>query len=277
MGTPKLNIFEAISFFAELGLQGIEVRCADNGQMNLETITDDEVSRIAEHAQAQGIAIACLTPYYRDFTTPEATEQTLASYRRACAVAQALGCGLVRAISSNWPIEGMTRAELFERAVAGMRRAGDIAADHGVRLAVETHFGQLTFTAAESAEFVQAVDHPAVGVLWDHYWTYVAERISVADALDLIGPYVVHVHAKNVRFDAAGNRETVLLDEGEIDWCVVVRALAAIGYEGYICDEYEKFWRPEELPEPEIGMKRNAELLRACLQQLPGRGRQHGS
>lgn len=265
MGTPKLDIYGAISFFAELGLEGIEVRCADNGQMNLESIGDDEVARIADHARTEGIAVACLTPYYRDFTTPEATELTLAGYRRACEIAQALGCGLVRAISSNWPVQGMERQDVFARAVAGMKQAGDIAADHGVRLAVETHSGQLTFSAAEAAEFVAAIDHPAVGVLWDHYWTYVADRVTVAHALDLIGSHVIHVHAKNVRFDAEGNRATVLLDEGEIDWCEVVEGLAGIGYDGFICDEYEKFWRPEELPEPEVGMKRNAEVLRACL------------
>ncbi len=38
----------------------------------------------------------------------------------------------------------------------------------------------------------------------------------------------------------------------------------SIGYDGYISDEYEKFWKPD-LPEPEVGMKRNAEVLRRCL------------
>jgi len=58
MGTPDKDIFEAISFFAELGLDGIEVRCADNGQMDIETITDDEVARIADHAKSEGVAVA---------------------------------------------------------------------------------------------------------------------------------------------------------------------------------------------------------------------------
>ncbi len=267
MGTPEKDIFEAISFFAELGLDGIEVRCADNGQMDIETITDDEVARIAEHAKSEGVAVACLTPYYRDFTTPEATEATLLGYTRACEIAEALGCGLVRAISSGWPLEGFERADIFERAVAGMKRAGDIAADHGVALAIETHLGQLTFSAEESAEFVRAIDHPAVGVLWDYFWTYVADRISVEDALALIGPHVIHVHAKNIKFDEEGGRQTTLLDDGELDWCEVVAGLAGIGYSGYISDEYEKFWKPE-MAEPEIGMKRNTEILRDCLSRL---------
>ena len=48
MGTPDKDIFEAISFFAELGLDGIEVRCADNGQMDIETITDDLTGKLLD-------------------------------------------------------------------------------------------------------------------------------------------------------------------------------------------------------------------------------------
>ncbi|HUS81191.1 MAG TPA: sugar phosphate isomerase/epimerase family protein [Armatimonadota bacterium] len=267
MGTPEKDIYQAISFFAELGLEGIEVRCADNGHINPETISDAEVERIAAHAREQGVAVACLTPYYRDFMTEEATRATLAGYRRTFEVARGLGCGLVRAISGTWPQQGHERCEVFERALAGMARAGDLAAEHGIRLAVETHSGQLTFSAAEAAEFIEALDHPAVGVLWDHYWTYVADGIGVAAALELIGPRIIHVHAKNVRYDDEGGRQTTLLDDGELDWCEVVAGLAGIGYDGYISDEYEKYWKPE-LPEPEVGMRRNAEVLRECLSRL---------
>ncbi len=264
MGTPEKDIYEAISFFGELGLDGIEVRCADNGQMDLETIGDDEVARIAEHARAAGVAVACLTPYYRDFSSPEATEATLAGYRRTCEIARALDCGLVRAISSNRPADGPERQGFVDAAVAGTRRAGDIAAEYGVRLAVETHSGQLTFSAAESAEFIAAVDHPAVGVLWDCYWTYVADEISVPEALEILGDRIIHVHAKNIKYDADGERQTTLLDDGLLDWCEIVAGLKSIGHGGYISDEYEKFWRPQ-LPEPEVGMKRNAAVLRGCM------------
>ncbi len=241
MGTPDKDIYEAIDFFAELGLDGIEVRCADNGQMDLETITADEVARIREHAEKAGIAFACLTPYYRDFMTPEAAEKTLADYELACSIAQDLNCPIVRAISGTWPQEGYERAEVFEKTATGLRHAADLAADHGVRLAVETHKGQLTFSAAEAVEFTEAVDHPAVGVLWDHYWVHVAGQEDFQQALELLAPHVIHVHAKNIRFHEDGSHETVLLDEGELDWCEIVQGLADIGYDGYISDEYEKY------------------------------------
>lgn len=268
MGMPKKDIYESISFCAELGLEGIEVRCAQNGQMHLEALTPEDVARIRDHAEAEGVAIACLTHYYRDFMTDEAAAATLDGYRLACGIARELGCGLVRAISGVWPREGRERQEVVERSVAGYREAAIIAEDHGIMLAVETHGGQLTFSATETFEFVSAIDHPSLGVLWDPYWVRVRGEDTLEQTLNLISPWIVHVHAKNVRFDADGTRHTVMLDEGEMDWCRIIAELAAIGYDGYISDEYEKLWHPEELPEPEIGMAHNRDILRACLEEV---------
>ncbi len=265
MGMPGKDIFESISFCAELGLDGIEVRCAENGQMHLEALSADDVARIRDHASEEGVEFACLTPYYRDFMSDEAAAATLDGYRLACGIARELSCPTVRAISGAWPLEGYERREVFARTVAGMKQAAPIAADNGVTLAVETHGGHLAFSAAETVEFVEAIDHPAVRVLWDHYWVHVRGEEDVEEALRLLAPWIWHVHAKNVRFDEQGDRHTVLVDEGELDWCEIVAGLAAIGYEGYISDEYEKFWHPEELPEPEVGMKRNADSLRECI------------
>lgn len=265
MGMPDMDIFEAISFCAELDLHGIEVRCAEDGQMHLEALSGDDVRSIRDHARAEGIEFACLTPYYRDFMTDEAAEATLDGYRLACGIARDLGCPTVRAISGSWPQEGYEYEEVFERTALGLREAGRIADEHGVTLAVETHGGQVAFSATETVEFVEAVDHPAVGVLWDPYWVHVRGEESLGQMLSLLSPWIRHVHAKNVRFDDGGERHTVLVDEGELDWREIVAGLSAIGYEGYISDEYEKFWHPDELPSTEEGMAHNARVLRECL------------
>lgn len=267
MGMPDKDIYESISFCADLGHDGIEVRCAENGQMDLDAISDEQVGRIAEHAADEGIDFACLTPYYRDFMTDEAAEVSLEGYRSACRIAQALKCPLVRCISGVWPQEDYSHREVFERQVAGVRQAAEIASEYGITLAVETHSNQLTFSAAEALEFIEAVDHPQVAVLWDVFWTHVAGEETVEEALEMLAPHIVHVHAKNIQYNEDGEHETVLLDEGELDWCEIIEGLADINYTGYISDEYEKFWRPE-LPEPEIGMKRNHQLLAGCLKQL---------
>ena len=267
MGMPEKDIFESISFCAELGIEGIEVRCADIGQMHLEALTADEVARIRDHALEEGVEFACLTPYYRDFMTDAAAAATLDGYRIACGIARELECPTVRAISGQWPQEGHDRAEVFAKTSAGMKQAALIAADNGVVLATETHRGQLTWSAGEAVEFAQAVDHPSVGVLWDHYWVHVRGEDTLEEAAELLAPWVAHVHAKDCGRDDKGKPHTTLVGEGELDWCEIIAKMKEIGYDGWISDEYEKIWHSERLPEPEVGMKHNAEALRRCIME----------
>lgn len=265
MGMPEMDIFESISFCAEIGLEGIEVRCADNGQMHLEALDADNVGRIREQGLAHGVEFACLTPYYRNFMDDEATEASLDGYRTACAVAAQLDCPTVRAISGQWPQEDHEREEVFERTVEGTREAGAIAARHGVVLGVETHRGQLAWSATEALEFVEAVDHEAVGVLYDAYWVHVRGEESADEAMEMLAPWIVHVHAKDCARDTDGSTHTTLIGAGEMDWEEIIEKLRDIGYDGWISDEYEKFWHPERLPDPEEGMRHNAQVLRRYI------------
>ncbi len=265
MGMPEMDIFEAISFCASIGLDGIEVRCAENGQMHLEALTSDDVRRIRDHAQAESVEFACLTPYYRDFMDEAAEKASLEGYRIACDIARQLDCPTVRAISGQWPQDDFERDEVFERTVEGTREAGAIAADCGVVLGVETHRGQLAWSAAEAVEFVEAIDHEAVGVLYDAYWVHVRGEEPVDKAVEMLAPWIVHVHAKDCAREDDGGTHTTLIGEGEMDWCEIIERLNGIGYDGWISDEYEKFWHPERLPDPEVGMKHNADALRRCI------------
>ncbi len=268
MGMPGMDIFGSISFCAQIGFDGIEVRCAENGQMHLEALTADDVARIRDHAQAEGVEVACLTPYYRDFMTEEATSATLDGFRLACRIARELSCPLVRGIAGQWPMGEHERSEVFARTVAGMKQAGAIAEDHGVQIACETHKGYLTWSAREMAELVGAVDMDAVGVLWDHYWVTVRGEDTLDEALSLLSPWLLHVHAKQLVHDPDGSPHAAMVAaEGEIDWRLLVNRLKAVGYDGYISDEYEKFWHPDRYPDPEIGMKQDADFLRACIEQ----------
>lgn len=266
MGMPGLTLLEALYFCRDLGLDGIEIRCADNGHLNPETVTDAEIALIAKTAADAGVAIACLTPYYKDYSSREASAVTLEGLRKTCRAAQLLGCSLVRATGGIWPVSGRDRADLFDRTAAGLRQASALAADYGVKLALENHSGTLTQTARDTVQMVRDVDCPNFGILMDHYWVVAAGEEDPLDAVRLQAPHVLHCHCKNlVRVD--GKPLANFLDEGEIDWQPILQILKDQGYTGYLSDEYEKFWRPE-LPEPQIGMARNANHLRTVLSNL---------
>jgi len=110
----------------------------------------------------------------------------------------------------------------------------------------------------------------SVGVLWDYYWVTVRSEETLEEQLALLTPWLLHVHAKNLERDEDGNpRAAMVAADGELDWCLVINRLRAAGYEGYISDEYEKFWHPERYPDPEVGMREDARFLRECLVQEP--------
>lgn len=266
MGLPGKDVFAALTFCREYGYAGIELRCAANGHLDTDTATPHELAAIRAAAEREGVAIACLTPYLRNFATDEAAAETLAGYERACAAAAALDCSLVRATGGAWPMGDMVREAVWDRTVAGLQQAAAVAARHGVTLALENHSGTLTQTARDTVAMIEAVDRPNLGILMDHYWVVAAGEEEPLAAVRLQLPYVRHCHLKNlVRVE--GKPLANFLDEGAIDWPAILRLLAEAGYEGYLSDEYEKFWRPE-LPEPEVGMVRNAAYLRECLGRL---------
>ena len=54
------------------------------------------------------------------------------------------------------------------------------------------------------------------------------------------------------------------MGEGSVPWPEVFAALRGVGYDGWITDEYEKYWHPE-LPEPAEGMPRNLAYVQSLL------------
>lgn len=268
MGTPGMDLFRALAFFAEIGCEGIEVRCARDGQIDPESADEAFLDRASEAAGSAGVRFACLTPYYRNFVDPDAREREMEGMRRTIDIAARLGCPLVRAYGGILPPAGLSHAETWERTVSGLREAADYAGERGVGLAIETHGGSLTLTASQAAEMARDLDRANVGILFDYVWVYLAGEETLAEAVDRCAPWIRHAHVKDCVVDRLANRTSPrLYGEGEIDLPGLVQALKATGYEGYLSDEYEKFWHPE-LPEPEVGMLQDARYLRSLLSRL---------
>ncbi len=258
MGTPGMTLRESLELFAALGFGGAELRCAKDGCFDVETAGPAELDEARRAMDETGVRIVCLTPYYREFHGP-GREATLAGLRHSLDLAAELGCPLVRAYGGHLPA-GVSRAELVEASVTGLREAGDAAGERGVCLAVETHGGTLTYTAAETLEVVGAADHSHVGVLLDYPWIWRARAESPEEAVALLAPYLVHVHVKGwTRTDDGA--QSALIGQDEVPWPEVVTVLKGAGYGGWYSHEYEKHWYPDLLPEPAVGFANDRDRI----------------
>ncbi len=271
MGAPGRDIYQCIDLFHQIGYDGIEVRVHTNGQINSETITDDEAKKILAYAKQSNIEVACLTSYYKDFVNPEQRPNSIKQLKRVAEIASTLECPLIRCYGGVEPFTMAPQktwfSDVWTLSVSGIREVAEYAGKLGVGIVIETHVGSLTMSVRDTVRVIQDVGMSNVGMLFDYAWVETAGVEHGAEAVRAAASYIRHVHIKDwtmtKRFPLT--KRSQLMGEGTVDWIPVLKELNKIGYSGYVCDEYEKYWYPEELPEPEIGMKHNLDFVKAHL------------
>lgn len=150
--------------------------------------------------------------------------------------------------------------------VANLRKLGDVAADVGVTLALETHKGP-TENAAAMLALMSEVDHPHVLLNFDTgNIGYYNAGVDPCDELEKVKHLVRNVHVKDNRgrpedwyFPAVG-------DGGAVNFTRVREILDGVGYKGAYTIEIEGIGGEPEpsLEERQNRIARSVEHLRKC-------------
>jgi sugar phosphate isomerase/epimerase len=127
----------------------------------------------------------------------------------------------------------------YTAVLAMVRRIADHAAQRNITFALET--GQET--AQSLLEFLLAVDRPNVGVNFDPANMILYGTGDPIEALEIVGPHVITVHAKDGIWPPAGTPGSlgteVPLGEGKVDFPAFLSILRKFGYEGPLFIERE--------------------------------------
>ncbi len=115
-----------------------------------------------------------------------------------------------------------------------------------MRALVEIHHGSLTSSASAAASFLQSFDPRCVGAIHDAgnmvHEGYEQYRLG----LEVLGPYLAHVHLKNASWQTAGTRSDgstewrsgwAPITKGIVDMEALFRALRTIGYDDWVSFE----------------------------------------
>ena len=226
---------DALAVIRDLGLDAAEINVGGflppvhmptiDEILTSDTARDDYLGIFAE----AGVELAGLNangnPLHPD---PHIGPPTLADIDRAIRVAHRLGQTRVVTMSGlpgagteaavpTWIVNPWESSLLdilddqWARAVPVWRDLDRLAADHGVRIAIEMHPHNLVFNPATLERLIDAADAESIGAEMDPshlFW----QGIDPLAAIDHLGERVVHAAAKDVRINPAAAIHGVLDD-----------------------------------------------------------------
>ena len=271
---PDLTPEEAIVVLKENGYAGVEWRVAHvpperrdeqpsfwgNNRCTFAPTAED-ATRAKTITEGSGIEAVSLGTYI-NVGDLELTE-------RAMQFAQTCGAPQIR-VGSGKMEPGVSFHDAFKRAQNFLSDVQELAQQYQVRAVIEIHHKTLTPSASLAHRMVSHCDPEWIGVLHDAGNMVQEGFEDYRMGLELLGPYLKHVHIKNAKYTRPENggvwqAEWSPLENGVVDWEALFRALNAVGYEGWLGMEDFSQARPTRET-----LQHNAEFLGDIIARLYG-------
>lgn len=220
---------EKLSLAKRCGFQGVEL---DAGQVPADL---DAAKQLGEQARQAGVPVHSVVygGWDAPFSDPrpEVADRGIAGMEKAMRGAKAMGADAVLLVPAV-VTEAVGYADAYQRSQKNIRRLLPLAQELGVTIGVEEVWNKFLLSPVEFAKYVDEFDSPRLRAYFD-----VGNVILFGYAQDWIrtlGKRIVRIHLKDFKRD--GYKWTNLL-EGDVNWRQVRKALAEVGYTGYMTTE----------------------------------------
>jgi len=248
--TPEWTPEEAARILAAQGWDGIEWRITDQQQTETPgfwagnratwplTGLEDALPEIARITRESGLEFSGLGGYAR-CDDHDGVDRMLAA--TAELGARQVRVTMPRSDTGDYP-------ELFAAARRDLERVAARVQELGVKALVELHHETITPSASAARRLLEGLDPRHVGVIHDLGNLVIEGQERTLSALQLLGPYLAHIHVKNVAW-VAGEPE----EDGTVRWRsewaplrtgtgdveAYFRALHEFGYDGWVtCEDF---------------------------------------
>jgi inosose dehydratase len=226
-----VNPFVAYRHLARAGIRYVEIPALPTSTANrydLTTLVPETMDEAAVRELKERLTSMGLTPLtvaaFCELLDPRQAELL----RRRIDFARQLGAGYLITDATS---ENDLPPDRLRKVINALRYFGDYAADCGVRIALETHEGP-TRNGRLARDFLEAVDHPNVGLNYDtgniYYYN---EGIDPADDIRHVAERVIHVHLKDTS-GGKGEWRFCALGDGRVRFPEVIQVLQAAGFRG---------------------------------------------
>ena len=235
------EVFAAVQAHG-LGLAQFNLSCAGLPSMP-DKIPPEVVARVRAAARAQGVEIAAVSGTYNMIHPDVALrEQGLRRLGELAAACQGLGTGVISLCTGTRDPENMWRwhprtgeADAWADLLAVMERALRIAEDYQVTLAVEPEYANVVNSARRGRELLDALRSPRLKIILDVAnlidplrGTASDHRRVMEEAVDLLGPEIIMLHAK----DRAADGGFRAAGRGILDFGYLLKLARAAAFDG---------------------------------------------
>ncbi|KYG26585.1 sugar phosphate isomerase/epimerase family protein [Alkalihalobacillus trypoxylicola] len=244
--TPDIRLDEILPLLKKNGYDGVEWRYKASEKdfkdekpsfwrNNLCTIdpkaSEKELLKLKQLTQSHHLETIAVIPYL-EAGDLQATEKVLQS-------AKTMQARMIR-IGVPTFNSGISIQQQLADAAYKIKQVEELCQQYEMKGLIETHHDTLTTSASLALKLAEQCNPDHIGVIYDPGNMVFEGYENHAIALQMLGPYLAHVHAKNAMHnrdsDHIGSwiRKWAKLDEGLMNWQEIISTLKDIGYEGYI-------------------------------------------
>lgn len=254
---PDCDLEQTVKLLKQEGYDGVEWRFTTNDPAraneapsfwgnNYSTVdansTQEQLQAVAKLAADYGLEVPNLAAYIGEGDI-EATERAMKAAAILGAPSIRINVPGYRADTNYWQALEAGRQYLIE--------VEQLSKRYGVKGAIETHHGNIACSASAARRLVDGFDPEHIGIIYDPGNMVHEGYESYRMGLEILGPYLAHVHVKNARhhYDentASWQVQWSSIDEGVANWQQVIDALQAIGYDGWLSMEDFSMSKPTQ-------------------------------
>lgn len=249
-------IAEAMQEAKELGFEAIELAIGSKGVLT-ENATQAECEDILATAQNIGIEISSLASGESWGCSPtandaETKEKIIDFTRKALQITKWLGTDAYLFVPGAVDVFFLPDAEVisydicYERAIEAVQHLLPSAQETGVSICIENVWNKFLLSPLEMRDFIDSFNSQMIGAYFD------VGNVLLTGYPDhwirILGERIKRVHVKDFKLSVGTAEGFVDLLEGDVDFEAVKKALADVGYDGYVTAEllpYEP-GRPEK-------------------------------
>ncbi|MFQ6095715.1 MAG: sugar phosphate isomerase/epimerase family protein [Candidatus Bathyarchaeia archaeon] len=272
--TPDLSLEEVAAALKSMGYDGVEWRVTvlpkkiekiDFWRGNKATVDAsrliEEAPRVRRLSHENGLAILALGTYL--------SAENRAEIEDAMKAARIMGCSQIRVQVPRY--DGSKHYnDLLQETVKRFSDVEKLAKKYEVKANIEIHHRTICPSASSAYRIVSNFDPDHIGVIYDPGNMICEGYESWQMGLQILGPYLAHVHVKNAKWESSTEKSKsgrwlpvwCGLSEGLVDWSEVLSALQKVGYDGWL--SFEDFSEGDSLTK----LKKNLEYMKDLERRL---------